>query len=792
MTTRVATPASPFLGGDDSRRENAAIAAGLNGIDAVEVATPDQRTLRVHFLLPLPGEPGGPATPALTPGALRVEGGVRVPGVRVTSVSSAGTRLTVVVDRAGDFSPYTIGVVAGPGLDEPPAGFDPALASCRFSFKARCESAFDRASPAPAGVPGPASPVVDYLARDYTTFTRLLLDRLSLISPAWADRSPADPHIALIEVLADLGDRLAYEQDAAATEAYPGTARSRISLRRHTRLLDYTVDDGANATTWVLLDVTPGGSLDGTSLDAGRLLLTGAGGARAGVPPETLDAELREGAIVFRTTAPIPLSSPRNRIRLHLWSGCDRTLARGATAVDLVRPPGLTFAPGDLLLLEQERSPLTGAVADADPALRHLVRLTGVVTRTDPVTATPLLTVSWSVAQALPFDLTLSARAGTGGEVIDTAVARGNLGPADHGRPVVLPGALVVPEATDRPFRPRLDLADLTVVGQPDEGGLPAISLDDGSGTFDWQPVVDLLSSAADDPSFVVEFEHGHRPVLRFGDGVHGRRPAPGTVFTVAARRGTGPSGNVGADAVSRLVTSDPGAVRAVRNPFPATGGRPPESRDHILVHAPVAFRTQRRAVTAADWVEIAQRHPGVQRASARLRWTGSWWTVFVAVDRISGGGVVADATLAGELRDYLDRFRMTGVDLELVDPVFVPLDLQVRITVAPDRFRGDVVRAVHEAISPGPHRSGATGLCHPDRLTFGQPLHLSAIHAAADGTPGVRYAEILACHPLGRAPAEELARGIVTVGPGEVLRLDDDPNRPEHGRLRVDAVGGV
>jgi hypothetical protein len=80
----------------------------------------------------------------------------------------------------------------------------------------------------------------------------------------------------------------------------------------------------------------------------------------------------------------------------------------------------------------------------------------------------------------------------------------------------------------------------------------------------------------------------------------------------------------------------------------------------------------------------------------------------------------------------------------------------------------------------------------HHDRLTFGQALHLSQVHAAVDAAGGARCATIVACHPLGRAPGDELASGAVAVGSGEVLRLDDDPDRPEHGRLRVDARGGV
>ena len=57
--------------------------------------------------------------------------------------------------------------------------------------------------------------------------------------------------MVLIELLAELGDRASYKQDAITTEAYLGTARRRISVRRHARLVDYAMGDGTNARTWV-------------------------------------------------------------------------------------------------------------------------------------------------------------------------------------------------------------------------------------------------------------------------------------------------------------------------------------------------------------------------------------------------------------------------------------------------------------------------------------------------------------------------------------------------------------
>lgn len=70
-----------------------------------------------------------------------------------------------------------------------------------------------------------------------------MLDRLANIIPDWQERNPSDIGIAAVEVLAYAGDHLSYFQDAVATEAYLDTARRRVSMRRHARLLDYPMHE---------------------------------------------------------------------------------------------------------------------------------------------------------------------------------------------------------------------------------------------------------------------------------------------------------------------------------------------------------------------------------------------------------------------------------------------------------------------------------------------------------------------------------------------------------------------
>src|SRR5882672_151088 len=80
--------------------------------------------------------------------------------------------------------------------------------------------------------------------------------------PEWRERHVPDIGITLVELLAYVGDYLSYYQDAVATEAYLDTARQRISVRRHARLVDYFMHEGCNARAWVCLETEKDQQLD--------------------------------------------------------------------------------------------------------------------------------------------------------------------------------------------------------------------------------------------------------------------------------------------------------------------------------------------------------------------------------------------------------------------------------------------------------------------------------------------------------------------------------------------------
>jgi len=740
----------------------------------------------------------------LTADNIRVDGGVRVKNIRITGVAAAKNKQTLTVEAPGDFFTYTLRLVTSLTDDATPPGFDPQLARVEFSFKAGCASEFDCKTEleCPPGIA--PQPVIDYLAKDYASFRRLMFDRLTAVTPDWKTRNPADLGVALVEMLAYVGDELSYYQDAVATESYLGTARSRVSLRRHARLLDYRMHEGCNARVWLCFEVQP--AAEGSVLEAGTKALSGDGVPPA-VDPTVFAAMLAANSTVFETMHAVKLRLAHNAIDFYTWSDEQCCLPMGATRATLVDNGTVTLAAGDFVLFEEVMSPTTGLAADVDPTHRQVVRLTEVRASKDPLNHQAVSDIAWDAEDALSFPLCVSATIAqddTTKVLASISVVRANVVLADHG--LTRSGEALVPAASSAQgnYRPHLPRAELTFATPWQAGGnlsaraslyndarmtLPSTSLVGDGAT--WAAVSDLLASDRFSHEFVVEMENDRIAAIRFGDDMNGRRPGPGIAFTATYRVGNGRGGNIGRDSIGRVVTAVSGIAR-VCNPLPASGGADPETLDQVRRFAPQAFRTQERAVTEADYEAVAALHPQVQRAKATFRWTGSWYTVFVAVDRKSGLPVQEDPRFKASIVAHIERYRLAGYDLEIEGPVFVALDIQLFVCVKPGYFNADVKAGLQKVFASGVQADGRPGYFHPDNFSFGDPLYLSAVIAAAMTVAGVASVEAKRFQRLNKAPNMELQNGVLRPAASEIIQLDNDPNFPEHGKIEFVLEGGL
>ena len=312
------------------------------------------------------------------------------------------------------------------------------------------------------------------------------------------------------------------------------------------------------------------------------------------------------------------------------------------------------------------------------------------------------------------------------------------------------------------------------------------------AGALPWTPQRDLLASDRFAQEFVVETEADGSALLRFGDNRFGLQPDEGVHLLASYRQGGGAAGNVGSDSITRLVSEDTNIapfVLAVRNPLPAQGGADPE----------IGRRCQAASARSLP-------HPGARGHRGRLRPHGrappagpacigppalDGQLVHHVRQHRSQGRCAAGRRVPRADAGHLDRYRLAGYDLDLRDPAFVPLDIELGICVLPGYMAAAVKHSLLLRLSNGLDAQGQPAFFHPDHFSFGTGLALSALVEAAQAVTGVASVDVIRFQRWGRTPNKERDEGLIPAAPLEVLRLDNDPNFPENGRLTPHMRGG-
>jgi hypothetical protein len=788
-----------------------------NGIDYVEVATTDQKTLLVHFLntVPMVGKLGTGSPPSSEP--VTIAGGEVIASVAVLPIdeatdwsfdSEARPVLTVRVKAPGDFSTYLLSIVS-PTLD-------PFFASVPFSFKAGCPSDFDCQQAAAACPPPETLDVpIDYLAKDFRSFVQALSEFSTQRYPAWLERSEADLGKVVMELLAAIGDELSYFQDRIASESLLATATQPLSLLHLARLVDYEPAPATVATVQLQLDVAPGTTAITTPVHC-QALAAGGGLIDFEVGQGFADPDTGKQAAI---NYPVDARWNRANLQPYWWDESQRCLPAGSTSFDILGW-GFSLTAGQQLLID------TTGLTSADSPVREVV-VTGPAPRelSDPVFGVQLTRVTLAAPTTQGHDLTRTSCAGNlvpatqGLRTTETFAIPGDAAAGDAG---TTSAALVRVGGNWTPDDPTPDyfyclgngpLAWIAGAGtdadtvQPARPEIVLMQDPNAASPLPWSWVRWLLDAGPGDAAFTLtpeqyspvlsaaglnwfDYDGGDGTTIRFGNGAFGSLPAAGGTFQAQYRVGGGVAGNVPADTIT-IVAADgtPSPVVSCTNPFPASGGTDAESPQQIRDRAPQAFQAPLRVVRPPDYVAVAQSLPWVQQAGTTFRWTGSWLTVLSAADPVA----TEQPTLSevATLTDLLNRQRLAGYESYVLPPRYVSVDLQITLCANPAYFGADVEAAVLTALRPGKLPGGAVGFFDHTRWGFGMPLESSALLAAIQACPGVDGVSQLLFRQRGVQSGWTSLPETLTFGADQILRVDDDPSRPEAGSLQVIVNGG-
>lgn len=262
-----------------------------------------------------------------------------------------------------------------------------------------------------------------------------------------------------------------------------------------------------------------------------------------------------------------------------------------------------------------------------------------------------------------------------------------------------------------------------------------------------WERRADFYGSGPDDRHYLLDPGTG---TITLGDGERGRTPVADTQVTAARyRTGGGELGNVPAGTISKI-KGRIHHVRAVTNHRAAHDGSDTEPLDHVKLRAPHDLRVRDRAVTAADFADLALRTPGValHRAYAlgrRAPRPGDGLlvdrdgavTLVVLPSTTHSAPMPTEAQLRAVCR-WLEPRRLITTELHVVGPQYTQITkIAARITVAGDHDLATVSEAVHSALLTyfHPVRGGDDGT----GWQFGEDIYHGAVYDVLLAVPGVR-----------------------------------------------------
>jgi hypothetical protein len=767
------------------------------------------------------------------------------PATDISDDTAGRPVLKLTVPAPGDFSTYTLSIQS--------SLIDPFFASAPFSFKANCPTTIDCATPAVVCPPGETQQAtIDYTAKDFGSFVQALSEFSSARYPSWQERAEADLGMVLMEAMSAIADELSYYQDRIANESHIATATQRVSVLRQARLVDYEPTPATASTVLLQLDVdTTSGGTATTMCITDPVQVRAVGPNSQAIDFEVGDglvdpASGLENSISYQVNSlwnRFVLGGPVAQLNLPpYWLDDSAICLRAGSTVINIGGHGHKLQPGQQLLLD------TQGESSADPPVRELVAIynptdgsSAVIEWVDPLLGYEYTEVMLGAATQVDHDLSVTEIAGnlvpavqgfrttewfwipttndpppsppvpSESDPVYPAIVRlgPNSTPCDP-VPVAKYTLSQSPLAWFPVGRTQATVQTDTVVTAWPEVVLQEVPYTGGPvdpNAGQWPFARWLLDARERDAAYTIAPEK-YSPVLtsagttwydydgdagstiNFGDGVFGVPPVPGSLFSVLYRVGGGQVGNVPAGAISTVVSSGTGPkVLSCTNPFVAAGGADEETNAQIASRAPQQFAAQPlRVVTPADYVSAVQSLPFVQQAGTTFRWTGSWLTVFTSANAV--GSEEPSLDQLSQITELLDQRRLAGYESYVVPPQYVSIDLTLTVCADPGYFNSDVETAVLNRLRPG-RVNGVVGFFDHSNWGFGQPLESSALYAAVQSCPGV----------AGVFDAQYRQRGVqlypvelpdvLTVGSGWILRIDDDPSRPDAGSLTVNVAGG-
>jgi predicted phage baseplate assembly protein len=319
------------------------------------------------------------------------------------------------------------------------------------------------------------------------------------------------------------------------------------------------------------------------------------------------------------------------------------------------------------------------------------------------------------------------------------------------------------------------------------------IAVEEEEGTRVWPLIDEIALAGPGQRACAVDAEAG---TVRFGDGLRGAVPAPGrAIQVVAMRSGGGVAGNVPAGTIKAITGPTPNPRLKLNQPLAMNGGAEAETLDAAEQRIPAELRHSGRAVTHADYSDLARATPGIaigrievlDRFKPQQRRSGIPGVVSVmaipARDGFQKPAPRPDRPMLETLYAWLDARRPLATELYVIAPDYVPVGVSAAVQLVDPTMRDAVLEMVAQVIRMhlwplGPGGPDGTG------WPLGRPLDDRTIEVAIARVPGVR--EVAPVRLFSRTSSAGAWRAIAPDGAGRVTLPLEAWQLPELAMLAV------
>lgn len=247
-----------------------------------------------------------------------------------------------------------------------------------------------------------------------------------------------------------------------------------------------------------------------------------------------------------------------------------------------------------------------------------------------------------------------------------------------------------------------------------------------------------------------------------------------------------------------------------------------PHAMEQARRAGPREIHTQKRMVTINDYAVRLREHPLIVHAHAWKEWSGSWYSVRLAVILLQtmqldrdpdesvqieyseeqkikitnfheGVGLTAPnlesspvPSVRMVLRGYIDAFRMVGQEVILQDPDYIGIYMSLSVRVAANFFQSEMRHEITQVLGHGPG-----GFFEPGRLSFGEDLYASDVIEALMKLDGIENVCLNRFKRIGSQFPDRAQDGFITVNGLEVAVCNNEAGKTQLGYYRLKLHGG-